>query len=105
MPDHVREEFNGLEESEAEAPDPEDLGDIPITVIAATEPPPYAPEELQQLWLGVQNGFASDLANGHYVQADGAGHYIHRDDPELVVEEIRNLVDRIRLGELSPRND
>jgi pimeloyl-ACP methyl ester carboxylesterase len=99
MPQHVREELEGLEESEEEAPEPEDVGNIPITIIAATKPPVYASDELQQLWLSVQQEFADDVANGRYVQADGSSHYIHRDDPDLVIGEIGDLVERIRGNE------
>ncbi|MDH3217137.1 MAG: alpha/beta hydrolase [Candidatus Krumholzibacteria bacterium] len=99
MPDHVREELDGLEESEAESPTADELGNIPVTVIAATKPPVYAPDELQELWLSVQSEFASALSNGRYVRAAGCGHYVHRDDPELVIGEIRDLVVRVRGGE------
>jgi pimeloyl-ACP methyl ester carboxylesterase len=98
MPDHVKEEFQGLEESEQEAPEPAELGEIPITVIAATEPPIYASKELQELWLSVQQDFADDVANGRYVQANGASHYVHKDRPDLVIREIRDVVERIRSG-------
>ncbi len=99
LPDHVREELRGLEESEAETPSPHELGEIPITVIAATKPPVYAPDELQALWLSVQREFADDLTNGRYVEAKGAGHYIHKDAPDLVIAEIRDLVTRVRAAE------
>jgi pimeloyl-ACP methyl ester carboxylesterase len=98
MPDHVREELRGLEESEAELPEPEELGNIPITVIAATDPPPYAPAGLQELWLEVQRDFASRLANGRFVLAEGTGHYIHRDDPDLVIREVSYIIDLVRAG-------
>lgn len=99
LPDHVREELRGLEQTEAETPGPRELGAIPITVIAATKPPVYAPDELQRLWLSVQREFAEELANGRYVEAEGAEHYIHRDAPDLVIAEILMLVERIRGSE------
>ncbi len=99
LPDHVREELRGLEQTEAETPGPHELGEIPITVIAATKPPVYASDELQRLWMSVQREFAEALANGRYVEAEGAGHYIHRDAPDLVSAEIRALVERIRGSE------
>lgn len=105
LPDHVREELRGLEESEAETPGPQELGAIPITVIAATKPPAYAPDELQALWLSVQREFAEALANGRYVEAEGAGHYIHRDAPDLVTAEIRDLVQRVRAAQAATDTD
>ena len=34
--------------------------------------------------------------SGRYVVVDGAGHFVHRDAPDLVIEEIRRLVDGTR---------
>lgn len=96
QPDHVREEMAGLEETELQAPEPEELGDLPVTLIAATEPPAYASDEIQEVWLDVQREFAAGLVNGRYVVAEGSGHFIHQDDPELVVTEIRRMVEQIR---------
>ena len=96
LPEHVREELQGLEVTEASLPDPEELVGIPVTVIAATKPPSYAPDGLQEVWLGVQRDFANRLAEGRYVQANGAGHYVHRDDPSLVIQEITRMVAEIR---------
>lgn len=95
-PDHVLEELRGLRESEAEVSPPRELGSIPVTVIAAERPPPHASEERQALWLDVQRRFAADAAEGRFVAADGCGHYVQHDDPELVIHEIESLVERSR---------
>ncbi len=91
-PSHIAAEIRGIGESEAQMADPEQYGPIPMVVVAATEPPPGAPAGAQRIWLRVQEAFASSLANGRYVVAEGAGHYIHRDDPELAVQVIRDMV-------------
>ncbi len=46
--------------------------------------------------MSVQREFAEDLANGRYVEAEGAGHYINRDAPDLVIAEIHDLIQRVR---------
>jgi pimeloyl-ACP methyl ester carboxylesterase len=96
QPPHVGAEIRGLDKSDEETPSPRELGDLPVTVIAATEPPRTASREIQSLWLSAQQTFAGELNNGRYVEATGSGHYIHRDDPELVIREIRSMVYRIR---------
>lgn len=98
-PAHVAAEIRGLEESEEETPAPEELGDLPVTVIAATKPPKLAPRGIQDIWLRMQSEFARQLKNGLYVQADGSRHYIHRDAPNLVVREIRSQVEVARSRE------
>lgn len=92
MPSHIKAEILGLEQSEYQAPTPQELGDLPITVLTATKPPPGAPKKAQPLWIRVQQEFAGELAHGHFVLAKGAGHYIHKDNPELVIQEIQKMV-------------
>lgn len=93
MASHIKAEILGLGQIEAQAPNPQDLGDLPITVITATKPPPGAPKRAQPIWIRVQREFARQLSNGHFVLAKGAGHYIHKDKPELVIREIRKMVE------------
>lgn len=92
MPSHIKAEILGLAQSEDQAPAPQELGDLPITVIAATKPPPGAPKKAQPIWIRVQQEFADQLENGNFVLAQGAGHYVHKDNPELVIGEIRRLL-------------
>jgi pimeloyl-ACP methyl ester carboxylesterase len=42
------------------------------------------------------SNFARKLKNGRYMQADGSGHYVHRDAPNLVVRVIRSKVEVAR---------
>lgn len=34
--------------------------------------------------------------NGRYLVVDGAGHFVHRDAPDIVIKEIKHLIDRTR---------
>lgn len=92
-PKHVAAEIRGIRASERYGPSAEDLGDIPTVLLAATKPPPGAPTGGQKIWLSVQREFAAELSNGTFILADGAGHYIHRDRPELVINAIRSLLE------------
>ena len=96
MPTHQKAEVKGIPETESFAPAPWELGRIPVTVIAATEPPIGGNRTLQKLWLRHQEKFADHAPRGRYVQANGAGHYIHRDMPGLVYDEIVRMLDDIR---------
>jgi pimeloyl-ACP methyl ester carboxylesterase len=49
-----------------------------------------------KIWVETQNEFASGLKNGRYVVAENAGHFIYRDQPDLVVNEIKAAVERAR---------
>lgn len=95
LPPHMKSELRGLRESEQTAPPPEFFHTIPVTVIAATKPPPGAPRGGQEIWLRVQKEFSEGLAFGRFRIATGTGHYIHRDQPDLVVHEVLRIVSQI----------
>ncbi len=91
-PPHIRAELNGMAESERTGPEPIDMGSIPTILLAATQPPRGASLAGQTVWLEVQQDFADGLANGRLQIAEGAGHYIHEDVPEMVIAAIRELM-------------
>ncbi len=97
-PPHIRAELNGISESEQAGPEPIDIGSIPTILLAATKPPPGASLEGQAVWLEVQQEFADDLASGRLQIAQDAGHYIHKDAPEMVIAAIRELLPQRTAG-------
>ena len=73
---------------------------IPVTVLTATrgfsgDPCEQLPcDEMQAIWLKIHDEFAATLTpDARHVLAD-TGHYVHVDDPDLVVMEIRALLAR-----------
>ncbi len=75
---------------------PQSLRSLPLTVITAASP------ERQRwpswgTWSQMQDELAALSADTVRVMAADAGHHVHLDDPELVVQAIRDLVDRCRL--------
>jgi pimeloyl-ACP methyl ester carboxylesterase len=73
---------------------------IPVTVITATrgftdpcdEQLPC--DEMQAIWLKIHDEFAATLTPGARHVLTETGHYVHVDDPDLVVLEIRALLAR-----------
>ena len=63
---------------------PPNLGSLPLTVLTA------ASEDDQ--WTSMQAELAATSTQSRHVTADQAGHYIHQDDPALVINTIRDLV-------------
>ena len=56
------------------------------------------------LWaaqLKAQDAFAAKYPGANHITKTDAGHYIHRDNPELVITSIRDVVDQVR-SEPSP---
>ena len=70
---------------------PADLGSLPLTVLTRAERPG---DRTWPVWVQLQRELVALSSVARQVKASRAGHYIQRDEPELVVEAIRNLVSR-----------
>jgi pimeloyl-ACP methyl ester carboxylesterase len=77
------------------------LPGIPLTVITATrsfvgegciEGLPC--EAMQAIWLELQDGYAKLRPDARHVKVP-TGHYVHNEDPDLVVDEILRLVAKV----------
>jgi pimeloyl-ACP methyl ester carboxylesterase len=66
------------------------LGDVPLVVITSGHQPDDSRLEQQRL--------AAGSSRGRQVVAAGSGHWVHLDDPELVIATIREMVEGLRGG-------
>jgi len=75
------------------------LGDLPLIVLShgkAQHMPGLSVEvnrEFEQTWHQMQNELAQQSARGKRIVAEKSGHYIQLDQPELVIESIREVVE------------
>ena len=67
---------------------PQDLGALPLTVISAASRWPA--------WSRMQDELAALSSDSVHMTAANAGHNVHLDEPLLVVQAIRDLVERCR---------
>jgi pimeloyl-ACP methyl ester carboxylesterase len=100
---YFQAEFDGVFGTEAtEAARVSELGDIPATFIVATRAGnsllDREAKARQRVWMDFQRMSAESMRDGRYVEAVGAGHYVHEARPELVIAEIRNMLTRVRTG-------
>lgn len=81
--------------------------EVPLTVITATRGFASACDQglpceaMQAVWLEVQDEYAALTSGARHVRAD-TGHYIHQEDPDLVVAEIAAMLDRVTRATRSP---
>ena len=68
---------------------------IPIVVLSAGGDWPQP--NLRQAWLELQDELARLSPHGSHLIAEQSGHFIQLDQPELVVDAIRTVVERVRL--------
>jgi pimeloyl-ACP methyl ester carboxylesterase len=75
--------------------------DIPLVVlthgrpIAAQSFPNITPEQatrIETLWLELQRDLAGRSSQGRLVVAEKSGHYVHYEEPGLVIQAIRDVV-------------
>jgi pimeloyl-ACP methyl ester carboxylesterase len=81
------------------------LPDVPYLVITRGKrvyPHNHKGDQMEAIWRELQDDLAirtsyhqPDAAVSHLV-AMNAGHYVHLDEPEIVIDAIRNVVDELR---------
>lgn len=66
------------------------LGDMPLTVVTGGNQPDHT-EESWGHWMDFQKGLAALSTKSRHVVLADAGHSVHIDNPEAVVQEIRKM--------------
>jgi pimeloyl-ACP methyl ester carboxylesterase len=81
-----------------------DLPDVPVTILAgmAGAAAPQGWPDLDPEVHEIERQIATALPQGQFIAVEDAGHYIHRDRPDAVVEAILAVLDRTRAA--TPRN-
>ena len=80
------------------------LGDLPVVVLVSevflheTPTRPEAGVRLHEMWQDLQRELASLSSNSVYSVVEGSGHFIQRDQPEMVVDAIRRVLDGVPLA-------
>jgi pimeloyl-ACP methyl ester carboxylesterase len=74
---------------------PQDLGSLPLTVLTAAEGGPDP--RVRPAWIKMQTELVALSTDSRHEYANEAGHYIHLDEPSLVVEAVRELLARCRV--------
>jgi pimeloyl-ACP methyl ester carboxylesterase len=66
---------------------------IPVVVLTGTNKWLEGPA-FNRVWLQTQQEMSELSPKGTHVVCDHCGHYVHRDDPRLVVDAIRDVIAR-----------
>ena len=103
------DELAALDETFTEAGTFRSLGDRPLAVLTAAAPFATADlsalnltreqgERLQAAWFELHDDEASWSSRSRHLRLDDAHHYIQFDRPDAVIDEIRSLVEGLRLS-------
>ena len=82
------------------------LGDTPLLVLSRGRPPSLNDmpsgataelvEQMELVWQELQKEHAARSSRGRQIIATESGHYIHIDQPQLVIEAVRQVVEQAR---------
>ncbi len=75
------------------------MGDIPVTLIAGVEVPEkpssiFESVEGRKLWGQYQSEWVQRFPRGKAVLTTNSGHFVQDDEPELVLKELKNLLNK-----------
>ncbi|HMX92848.1 MAG TPA: alpha/beta hydrolase, partial [Nitrospira sp.] len=105
----LTDESDGLIETLEQVRRSGSLGNLPLIVITATGPVwwPDMPGQVNQakfrkMWLELQQGLTTLSTNSRQVFADQSSHFIPFDQPELLTDVVRQLIDRQRSAPYRP---
>jgi pimeloyl-ACP methyl ester carboxylesterase len=73
------------------------LGDLPVVVLASGAFLREAPM-MHEIWQDLQRDLANLSSNSVYSVVESSGHFIQRDQPEVVVDAIRRVLDSAPLA-------
>lgn len=59
-------------------------------------PPGYPAADLEAVWLPLQENLAALTPDGRLVVAEQSGYFIPGDQPDLVIDAIRQVVEAVR---------
>lgn len=94
-----RAEMQSMAESCEQISQVRDLGDLPLVVLAAAQlvdgsPNDFSLDVIQATAQTLQKELATLSTNSTYIAADGSGHNIHFDRPDLVITAIQQVLDQ-----------
>jgi len=74
--------------------------DIPVTLLTSTllQETQILDKE-KKIWVELHKSLLIDSLQIKHIITDNSGHYIQNDEPDLVIGEIRELIQKIRSGD------
>lgn len=72
------------------------LPNVPVILLTGMADEPNKTPEAKQLWLQLQTEWLKRIPNAEHIITDKSGHYIQIDEPELVVDAIRQVIKSVK---------
>jgi len=94
----VRGELSAMRISAMQVRDAPPLPDVPVVILTRGRrvwPDTPAGDRLEQTWSALQNQLAGSAHDVTHIIATHSGHYIQLDQPNLVIDAIRKILDTV----------
>ena len=91
LPRQMKAEVRGALAAERQAAQPENLRGLPVTAIVASRCDRGFGQAMFEIFKQIQIDFIGQVELGRTVIAEASGHYVHQDEPSLVIEEILQM--------------
>jgi pimeloyl-ACP methyl ester carboxylesterase len=91
MPWIMRRELTDSAQAGEEVHTSPTVEDVRTIVLSSTVAPPHTTADTQARAIELQNEIAADFPGSRHVFVTGAGHYIQRDKPDVVINAAREL--------------
>jgi len=92
LPSHVLNEHDAVQDERM----PATLGDTPLVVISQGRIELLESKSFQALWHEMQVELSELSSRSRYVIAEDAGHYIHQEAPELLLQGVQWVLEQTR---------
>lgn len=92
MPGNMKAEYNATDETRQQMHASPDLRSVPVLALSSDN---FDDEEYRQLWHDTHERLAGESNQGHHIVVSGTNHYIHHEEPERVMELIRQFVEQM----------
>ena len=76
----------------------EPLRSIPLVVLIHGKNEKLDAAPMTSLWPELQQELVRLSPQGKLIVAEGSGHFIQNDNPELIIEVIKQMVEQVREG-------
>lgn len=92
LPSHVLNERDAVQDGRM----PVTLGDTPLVVISRGRLELLESKSFQALWHEMQVGLSELSSRSRHMVAEDAGHHLHQEAPELLLQGIQWVLEQVR---------
>lgn len=91
-----RNEYLSLEADYEQARNAFPLPEVPVVLISARRPGSDIPDSPNNIWVDLHERFVKQVPRAQHIITDKSTHLIMSDDPQLVVDTVKQVVERAR---------